>query len=68
MAFLVVLLIGFALLIGQRIEMRPLAGLLLVGWGVFQVLDQIVFHLMLKAHHIREDVSNPEVYDWSFFA
>ena len=68
MAFLFVLLVGLGLLIGQRLEARPFAGLLLVGWGVFQVLDQIVFHLILKAHHIREDASNPEVYDWGFFA
>ncbi len=66
-AFLIVLLVGLALVVGRRLEPRRLIGLGLVGWGVFHVLDQFVFHLALKAHHIREDVSNPEVYDWSFF-
>ena len=67
-AFLIVLLAGLGLLIGQRVEARSLSALLLIGWGVFHVLDQIVFHLILKAHHIRENVPNPEVYDWGFFA
>ena len=67
-AFLVVLLAGLALLMRRRIEPRALVGLVLVGWGVFHVLDQIVFHLALRAHHIREDVAHPAVYDWSFFA
>jgi uncharacterized membrane protein len=32
MGFLVVLLIGIGLLIGRRIEARPLAALVLIGW------------------------------------
>jgi uncharacterized membrane protein len=36
--------------------------------GCFHVIDQFVFHLGLRAHHIREGVENPEVYDWTFFA
>lgn len=47
---------------------RSLISFVLVGWGFFNVLDQIVFHLILKAHHIRMGVPNYEVYDWSFFA
>jgi uncharacterized membrane protein len=68
LGFLVVLVIGIALLSGRRLEGRPFAGFLLIGWGVFHVLDQLVFHLILKAHHIRENVPNPEIYDWTFFA
>lgn len=66
-AFLVVLLVGLALMIGRRVQPRPLLGLLLAGWGIFHVMDQIVFHLILRAHHIREGVANPELYDWGFF-
>ncbi|HZJ50435.1 MAG TPA: DUF2243 domain-containing protein [Actinomycetota bacterium] len=36
--------------------------------GCFQVIDQFVFHLTLRAHHIRDGVENPELYDWTFFA
>ena len=65
---LVVLVGGIALLAGRRIEARPLVGLALVGWGTFHLVDQLVFHLALGAHHIREGVGNEEVYDWAFFA
>lgn len=39
----------------------------LVGWGAFNVIDQIVFHLLLGAHHIRM-VENYQVYDWGYTA
>lgn len=42
--------------------MRWLTGALLVGWGVFNLVDEIVFHLILGAHHIRM-VDNYLVYD-----
>ena len=67
-AMLVVLVGGIALLVGRRVEARPLVALALVGWGTFHVVDQLLFHLALRAHHIREHVANPEVYDWAFFA
>jgi uncharacterized membrane protein len=44
-----------------------LVGLLLIGWGVFNVVDQFVFHMALGAHHIRM-VDNYQVYDWGFTA
>jgi uncharacterized membrane protein len=66
-AFLAVLLVGLLLLVGRRLELRPLVGLGLVGWGLFNVVDQFIFHLALEAHHIRM-VENYQVYDWSFFA
>ncbi|HEX2111773.1 MAG TPA: DUF2243 domain-containing protein [Gaiellaceae bacterium] len=67
-ATLGVLLAGIALLVGRRVEARPLLGLALVGWGIFNVVDQLVFHLAIGAHHIRMHVDNPEVYDWAFAA
>jgi uncharacterized membrane protein len=66
--FLIVLLLGAALLLGRRLERRPFTGLLLVGWGLFHLVDQFVFHLALGAHHIREDVDDYQLYDWGFFA
>ena len=50
-----------------RLPARAFGGLLLAGWGAFNVVDQLVFHLALGAHHIRE-VENYAIYDWSFFA
>ena len=46
---------------------RRVAGLLLVGWGLFNVVDQVVFHLLLEAHHIR-DGEHAALYDWGFTA
>ena len=50
-----------------RLPARAFTGLLLIGWGAFHVVDQIVFHLILGSHHIRQ-VENYQVYDWTFFA
>lgn len=66
-ASLVVLLVGLALLVGVRVQGRPFLGLALCGWGAFNIVDQLVFHLVLGAHHIREDVESYAVYDWAFF-
>jgi uncharacterized membrane protein len=66
-ASLGVLLAGILLLVGRRLELRPLVGYGLIGWGAFNVVDQLVFHLLLEAHHIRM-VEDYQVYDWGFFA
>ena len=49
-----------------RLPPRAFGGLLMAGWGAFNVVDQLVFHLALEAHHVR-DVENYQAYDWSFF-
>ena len=64
---LATLLVGVLMLAGRRLEVRPLVGYGMVGWGLFNVADQVVFHLAVGAHHIREDVSNYQLYDWGFF-
>ncbi len=67
----VVLTLGLALLWRERARGLPptagFVGSLLIGFGAFQILDQLVFHLALGAHHIRE-VDNYQVYDWTVFA
>jgi uncharacterized membrane protein len=40
---------------------------MLVGWGAFNVVDEIVFHLLLDAHHIRM-VDDYLVYDLAYTA
>lgn len=71
----VVLLVGLFLL--WRAWQRPdhltgngsaLIGLLLVGWGTFHVVDQLVFHELLGLHAIREGVADVALYNWGFFA
>jgi len=46
---------------------RRLVGPLLVGWGAFNITDQVVFHLLLGAHHIRM-VDDYQLYDWGYTA
>lgn len=70
-----VLLVGMVLLWGAW-ERRDhatgnasaLTGLLLIGWGAFHVVDQLLFHLLLGLHDIREGVANAWLYNWGFFA
>jgi uncharacterized membrane protein len=72
---LVVLLVGFVLLWRgwERHDratgnLSALTGLVLVGWGAFHVVDQVVFHELLNLHNIREGVDNAGLYNWGFFA
>jgi uncharacterized membrane protein len=71
----VVLLVGFVLLWRSRTAAdrrtgsnTALLGLLLVGWGAFHAVDQLVFHELLGLHDIRQDATNPALYNWGFFA
>jgi uncharacterized membrane protein len=66
-----VVLVGVLWLAARGDEVRAAGlgrfiGMLLVGFGVFNIVDQIIFHLALGAHHIRM-VDDYQVYDWSFF-
>ena len=69
----VVMLAGFALL--WRAWRHPprggrlgeLLGIVLIGWGAFQVVDQLVFHLLFGLHDIREAVEHPGLYNWGYF-
>jgi uncharacterized membrane protein len=51
----------------RRLSLRRVLGLLLIGWGAFNITDQVVFHMLLGAHHIRM-VENYQVYDWGYTA
>ena len=46
---------------------RAFLGSLLAGWGLFNVLDEVVFHALLDLHHIREG-ANELAYDLAFLA
>ena len=41
-------------------------GLVLAGWGVFNVLDGLVNHHLLGLHHIRDDLGGPLSWDIGF--
>ena len=41
-------------------------GLLLVGWGVFNLVEGIVDHHLLQVHHVRDDLGAPLSWDLGF--
>ena len=65
--------LGVALLWRQARRGRPFTpdrvfvGWLLFGWGLFNVLDEVVFHALLDLHHIREG-GHELAYDMAFLA
>ena len=67
----VLVAVGLALLLrasrAAGVSARPLVGWMLVGWGVFNVLDSILFHWLLGLHHIRMG-EHELAYDLAFFA
>ena len=65
-----VVLVGVLWSVRRRHDLpplRPAVGLLLVGWGAFHVVDQVVLHLLLEAHHVRM-VEDYQLYDWGYTA
>jgi uncharacterized membrane protein len=65
---------GMALMLRawQRRELAPPwrahIGLLLAGWGVFNVVEGLVDHQLLGIHHVRDDLGGPLGWDLGFLA
>lgn len=47
-------------------EWRQYSGLLLVGWGGFNLVEGLVNHQLLGIHHVRDDLGGPLVWDLGF--
>src|ERR671916_2338280 len=47
---------------------RTHVGLLLAGWGVFNLVEGTVDHLLLGIHHARDDLGGPLGWDLGFLA
>ncbi|WP_346623580.1 DUF2243 domain-containing protein [Blastococcus montanus] len=43
-------------------------GLVLVGWGLFNLVEGLVDHQILGIHHVRDDLGGPLVWDLGFLA
>ena len=73
-ATLILLVIGSFLLWRELsgthhpVPTRALTGLLLAGWGLFNVVEGIVDHHILEVHHVRDDVTDPLPWDLGFLA
>jgi uncharacterized membrane protein len=68
----VVVAVGMALLVRawQRGDLAPPwrfhVGLLLAGWGTFNLVEGLVDHHLLTVHHVRDDVADPLWWDVGF--
>jgi uncharacterized membrane protein len=45
---------------------RTHCGLLLVGWGAFNLVEGLIDHQLLRVHHVRDDVASPLPWDVGF--
>ena len=56
----------------QRRELAPPwrmhVGLLLAGWGAFNVVEGLIDHQLLGIHHVRDDLGGPLGWDLAFLA
>ncbi len=43
-------------------------GLLLAGWGLFNLVEGVVDHHLLQVHHVRDDLGAPLSWDLGFLA
>jgi uncharacterized membrane protein len=43
-------------------------GLVLVGWGIFNLVEGLVDHQLLGVHHVRDDLGAPLSWDLGFLA
>src|SRR5690606_21312861 len=72
LAVWIITLAGVAFLFHDAREGRPLpggvafTGQLLLGWGVFNLVEGIVDHHLLGLHHVRDLPVHVPVYDWLF--
>ena len=57
-----------ALSAGRGWGWRSLVGLMLAGWGWFNVVEGIVDHRLLTLHHVRGELGAPLAWDLGFLA
>jgi len=51
---------------GARWSAAVLAGAMLAGWGLFNLIEGIVDHHILGLHHVRDDLGGPLSWDVGF--
>ena len=47
---------------------RAHLGMLLVGWGLFNLVEGLIDHELLGVHHVRDDLGGPIGWDLGFLA
>lgn len=55
---------------GQRgtapVSLRVLIGQMILGWGIFNLVEGVVDHHLLGLHHVRDVPMHVPAYDWIF--
>jgi uncharacterized membrane protein len=47
---------------------RAFTGLLVLGWGLFNLVEGVIDHHILDLHHVRDLPAHVPLYDWLFLA
>jgi uncharacterized membrane protein len=72
LATLVMVTVGVYMLLrdargGMRLpDARAFTGLLILGWGLFNLTEGIIDHHLLNLHHVRDLPVHVPGYDWAF--
>jgi uncharacterized membrane protein len=45
---------------------KALTGQLILGWGIFNLLEGLIDHVILGIHHVRDLPVHVPAYDWAF--
>jgi uncharacterized membrane protein len=64
-AMWIVVFAGLALMRDRAPQRRVLYGLIVAGWGAFNLVEGIVDHELLGIHHVRSGPHH-RIYDWVF--
>ena len=51
---------------GRLPSTRAVLGYMIMGWGVFNVIEGIIDHHLLELHHVRDLPAHVPLYDWAF--
>jgi uncharacterized membrane protein len=57
---------GLAGLSPRRLSV--LIGQMILGWGLFNLVEGVIDHHLLNIHHVRDMPSHVPLYDWIFLA
>jgi uncharacterized membrane protein len=47
-------------------SLRVLLGQMLLGWGLFNLVEGVINHHLLELHHVRDVPTHVPAYDWVF--
>ncbi|WP_400194132.1 DUF2243 domain-containing protein [Hymenobacter sp. B81] len=45
---------------------RTFGGSLVLGWGLFNLVEGTIDHMLLELHHVHEYAADPRPWDWGF--